>query len=208
MEKDPQCRFRYDDRIFLCNLSQIKCSFSHTLANKNKIKIYDSFIDKNDKVLYLVDYSDKNPFWATENQIPFSIRNRFIKSLKFNDDLCNTNKAFTLPCNKKLRTVGVFAGVYNCGIVCGFKEIFKSESIKQTANFIFELIESLDRVPEYWTYDDGCRLRKFLSNKKNFTQETQRQKLSVEKTIFVDRFHIRGHSEKDVFCKNFCDPSK
>jgi len=38
--------------------------------------------------------------------------------------LCYSTKKFTLPCNKKTRTVGIFLAVYDCGLIASYKEIF------------------------------------------------------------------------------------
>jgi len=77
----------------------------------------------------------------------------------------------TLPCEKKLRTVGEILATYNCGIICDFKEIFGSESLKKVANFIFELGDNMMSNPDFITYDEGCHLKEFLLKAKNILEK-------------------------------------
>jgi len=61
---------------------------------------------------------------------------------------CNNSKKFTLPCNKKTRTVSIFSAVYDCGLIASYKEIFCYESVKQATTF---LLETLDKIL-MWRY--------------------------------------------------------
>lgn len=139
-------RYRNGTTIYL-ELELIKCT-TGKLKSENLI-VYDAFVDQNDKLLFLVNYSDVEtlPFWKSEKQILASKINDYIEQLKSfkdvstSDSLCNSSKQFTLPCNKKTRTVGVFLACYNCGIIAGFREIYSHETLAQTAAFLLYLID-------------------------------------------------------------------
>ncbi|CAF1047938.1 unnamed protein product [Brachionus calyciflorus] len=61
---DPNFKFRYGEKFFQCNLSQIKQK--NGIISKQKLKIYDSFLNNKDQIFYLVDYQDDCPFWISE----------------------------------------------------------------------------------------------------------------------------------------------
>lgn len=203
---DEQLTFKYADKQLKCNVSQIKCKQPGKLQEQNLI-IHDSFIDQNDKIFYLVNYENKDPFWAGEKQIPSNVLNFYLTNLKSVDtETCNSMKKFTLPCEKKVRTVGVFLATFNCGIVIGFKEILKKETLRQALNFSLELTENLYKCPEYLTYDDACHLKKLLNNEQRIINDSERLKKFKKITLLVDRFHFKTHKKTDSFCKNNCDP--
>jgi len=108
--------------------------------------IHDAFVDSNDNVLILVDYSSsESHFWVTSKQIMASKVENYIDQLKsfekHDDSTCNSSKLYTLPCLKKTRTVGMFLGCFNCGIIAGYREIFGTETIAQAAAFLLNLID-------------------------------------------------------------------
>jgi hypothetical protein len=106
----------------------------------------------------------------------------------------------------RTRTVGIFISTFNCGVLCGFKEIYGKETLRQTSNFITEVSKSLTEIPDYWTYDNGCNLKRFMTNKKNIIESSPTLELLNKKTLVVDRFHLAGHSLDDSFCRENCDP--
>ncbi|CAF1017018.1 unnamed protein product [Brachionus calyciflorus] len=203
---DEKMTFNYEDKQFKCNVSQIKCRQPGRLEGKN-LKIHDSFIDHNENLFYLVNYDYEDPFWAGEKQIPHSVIDNFLSNLKRDIiDSCNSMKKFTLPCEKKNRTVGVFLATFNCGIVCGFKEILKKETLIQTLNFCLELTENLEKCPRYFTYDDACHLKKLLNNGERIKNSSERLDKLKNINLLVDRFHFKTHKKTDLYCKNNCDP--
>jgi len=125
---------------------------SKITAKRGKIKnegltIHDTFVDKNDVLLLLVDYTEiMSHFWVTSKQIMASKIESYIEQLKDfqqHDKLtCNSSKLYTLPCLKKTRTVGMFLGCFNCGIINGYREIFGTETIAQAAAFLLNLIDN------------------------------------------------------------------
>ncbi len=73
-------------------------------------------------------------FWVSAKQISSSKIIEYTNQLKEheisnnnffnkNDPDCNSSKLFTLPCEQKCRTVGIFLGVYNCGLIGSYKVI-------------------------------------------------------------------------------------
>ncbi len=55
-------------------------------------------------------------------------------------------------CNNKCRTKGVFLAAYNCGIVCGYREIFTAESLSQVTMFLLDMISFSISLPQYIIY--------------------------------------------------------
>ena len=111
--------FRYRDKSIKIDLDTISPKIGK--IKKENLIIHDTFVDQNDNLLLLVDYSDLDSgfFWITRNQILSSKVENYIKQLKtFQDEdqsACNSSKLFPLPCEKKSRTVGIFLACYNCG---------------------------------------------------------------------------------------------
>lgn len=161
--------------------------------------IYDAFIDRQDTLLLLVNYSDainEVYFWVTSKQIMATKINSYVEQLKTfqkkdNEITCSSSKMYTLPCVKKTRTVGMFLSCYNCGIISGYREIFGSESTTQVVAFLLFLIDNSENWPKvrktylkiryndtffnkrfikYLIYDDGCHLEKYITNHNNSTK--------------------------------------
>ena len=107
---------------------------------------------------------------------------------------------------KKNRTVVVFLACYNCGVIISYKEIFGHETIAQAAVFTMEIIQNVFIWPKTLIYDDGCSLKKYVTNKSSllFKQTTERAKKLAETRIVVDRFHFKSHV--DEWCRELCDP--
>ena len=147
-------RFKYKNgTAVVVALEAIKAKVGK-IKSENLI-IYDAFIDKNDTLLLLVNYSDSESefFWVTQKQIKASKVVSYIEQLKMfekptNFNPCSSSKKYTLPCNKKARTVGMFLGVYNCGIIVSFKEIFHHETIAQAASFFMGIIDYCMKWPK------------------------------------------------------------
>lgn len=142
--------FRYRDSTVYIDLNSIKPRVGQ--IKKENLIIYDSFIDKNDDLLLLVNYSNVKTdyFWVTKKQIQASKVDAYIEQLALlipSDYLCNSSKLLVLPCIKKSRTVGLFLGVYNCGIIISYKEIFGHETLSQAASFFMEIIDNSTAWP-------------------------------------------------------------
>jgi hypothetical protein len=98
---------------------------------KNELIIYDAHVDQYDNLLLLVDYGEKEVdsyFWITSKQIEASKIEKYTEQMKkvlhlstIDGLSCNSTKIFTLPCNKKSRTVGIWLGCYSCGLIGSYK---------------------------------------------------------------------------------------
>jgi hypothetical protein len=104
-------------------------------------KIYDCYVDTNDKIIYLLSNISGSYFWSTEvsQSLMQEFSNQFsqrIEKHSIEQTSCKIDKTCTIPCNKKCRTTGILLSVYNCGIVCGYRELFSSESLTQVAIFL------------------------------------------------------------------------
>ena len=107
------------------------------MLKKTGLVINDAWIDQNDNLLYLVNYQEsyksiksEDFFWVSSKQLGAAKINEYNNQLQSsinndiqNDIICNSSKLYTLPCNKKCRTVGIFLACYNCGIIASYKVI-------------------------------------------------------------------------------------
>ncbi|CAF0844130.1 unnamed protein product [Brachionus calyciflorus] len=202
---DQKVLFKYGDKYIKCNLSQVQPK-SGRVSTENLI-IYDSFVNKKDHVLYLVSNDSNNPFWVTENQIPKVYIENFLKK-NHDQENCQTLKSLCMPCEKKNRTVGEFLAVFNCGIICGFREIFGSETLTQATCFLMDLYQEIEIKPNFIMYDDGCHLKQFIDTSHKIINKTKRYKELMTKTIVIDRFHYKGHKKRNDYCKTKCNPEK
>ncbi len=147
--------FRYRKSTLMIDISTIKPRIGN--IKSDGLTIHDTFVDSNDILLILVDYlSSESHFWVTSKQILASKVESYIDQLKalekHDDSTCNSSKLYTLPCLKKNRTVGMFLGCFNCGIISGYREIFGTETIAQAAAFLLNLIDfsvSWPKVSKY-----------------------------------------------------------
>ncbi|RNA41726.1 hypothetical protein BpHYR1_044154 [Brachionus plicatilis] len=185
---DPLVKFKYGNTTFECSLSQIKPS--RRKLSKENLNIYDNFLSKNDQVMYLVDYSDKSPFWATKKQIPNSILTSFLRDVHTYNNSCKTLKTFALPCEKYQEL-----------------EIFGSETLVQSTCFLIDVYENIEQKPIYIGYDDGCHLKKFIDSSEKIKLETARLVELRNKIIIIDRFHYKGHKKANEYCKTKCNPN-
>ncbi len=117
---------------------------------------------------------------------------------------CNTVKAYQKG-QRKHRTAGICAAVYNCGIVFGLVELFDSESLSQVYCFLCWLHEHCNLLPQKIAYDDGCHLFKFARNPARIkAPPTPASQFLAESTIVVDRMHFPNHVDK--WCKVHMNP--
>ncbi len=145
--------FRYRKKTMLLDLNTIRPKVGR--IKYENLVIHDSFVDRNDNVLLLVDYSDDSTgtfFWVTSNQILATKVEAYIEQLKnFKKDVdpsCSSSKIYTLPCVKKTRTVGMFLSCFNCGIIAGYREIFGSETTAQAVALFLFMIDNTKHWPK------------------------------------------------------------
>lgn len=121
--------FKYRNDTIFINLEEI-------VVKRGRIKqsdliIYDAYVDQYDNLLLLVDYSKEEAgsyFWVSAKQISaakiesYSEQLRQLMNTSYLQDLsCNSTKIFTLPCNKKTRTVGIWLACYTCGLIASYR---------------------------------------------------------------------------------------
>ena len=121
--------FKFMDGTVYLNLEDISIK-KGKIKDKN-LKIHDAYIDQYDNLLFLVNYGENDVvshFWITSKQITASKIENYSEQLKnilnitsIDDLKCNSTKIFTLPCNKKTRTVGIWLACYTCGIIASYK---------------------------------------------------------------------------------------
>lgn len=202
---DPQLRFMYGEKLYKCRLSQIKLKQNSKLANLNEIKIYDRFLTEKNEYYFLVDYNDKQPFWASEKQLAEKLT-EFSPS---NDSeyifFSKKKKNIVEKCQNKTKTEGIFLSVYNCNVIASYREIFNCECLSYAATFCLDTMDHMNYIPDYVVYDMGCKLRKYIWNDNNIKNLSERLIKLREKTILVDRFHFKKHSKDDTFCVENCD---
>jgi hypothetical protein len=138
------------------------------------------------------------------------LTNNFFKyNLKVYDQIpCNTRKDIVSHCDDKGRTRGVLIGAYNCGIVCGFREIFGIESVSQVIIFYLDIIKhcyDVSKLPKYFVYDDACHLAQTLNaHRENYG--TDIGKILLSKKHFIDKLHIQNHTA--TYCLQHHNPFK
>ena len=119
---------------------------------------------------------------------------------------------------------GILAGIWPCGVIVFFAELFQSESCSQVYGTFHELLRRNDSslstlseslmdhgrllhefYAEYLCYDDGCHLRRYATNpiRRDLTKWTK--KIS-DLEIVIDKLHFAGHVDK--WCRQVCDPYK
>ena len=208
-DNDINVRFNFHGGILTCNLKQIKVVHRGCITQTDLV-VHDEFITSDEVSLFLVDKGDQLPFWVSENQISLEklrIYYQNIKKTNDNNEGCNTSKEKRIHCENKSRTQGSLISSFNCGVICSYKEIFRSESLSQTTSFILDTIGSMDTSPNFISYDDGCHLSRYVNNTKNIIEVTERFLTLKTKTIVVDRFHFAGHKTTDRYCQANCNPN-
>jgi hypothetical protein len=206
---------------FLINNSIVEIDHSSITASKCKdaICIHDCYRkvkknskkDEDDELLYLteVNSSERKYLWVREEDVPAEMLREFQE--KYNSRLqvalnngvsCYSNVDFKQFIGFKEQTVGVLISIYNCGVVSGYREIFGSESLSQASLFLMDLIDECNiikqKLPEFFIYDRGCQLAKFILNQ-DLANKSNRGKVLASKRFYVDKLHFKGHT--DAYCK-------
>ena len=94
------------------------------------------------------------------------------------------------------RTAGIIAAVRPCGIVVNFTEMYTCESPTQMyifLSFTFARGNDIKRL-KYVAYDRACDLQPFLA-KRQRKDVYLASYLMKHVKFFVDRFHVKGHTE-------------
>jgi len=59
---------------------------------------------------------------------------------------CNTDKESAYSCCIKCKTRGIVLSTANCGIIYSYREIFRSEGLRQVGNFYLDMIDSFKSI--------------------------------------------------------------
>ena len=115
-----------------------------------------------------------------------------MQSISFGLDKNTCRVEKDVKCNNKCRSKGIMIAAYNCGIICGYREIFTSESLSQVSIFLLDLISFSNELPKFLIYDNACHLDKYLEHNKIKTISERGKKLK-ESHFVIDRLHIKNH---------------
>ena len=94
----------------------------------------------------------------------------------------------------------MLVSAYNCGIIAAFREIYRSESVVQTTNFLNDIPKNSKRLTNIIIYDRGCDMKRMV--KKTFPAD---HVLSSMDNV-IDKFHFFNHTE--AYCKENCNPNE
>ena len=176
-----QCKisFNVGSTNLFYDINNIKSTVKGKLSSPN-IQIHDYFVNLKNKTLYLVSDKDHQCYWCTPQQLNKDLIEKYNETIKLKateeengseNEHASTDcsrKEFSILYKNKTRSVGIMLAVYNCGIICAYKELFSSESLTQVTAFLLETYEILTEAPKYLIYDNGCHLETFFKNKKVF----------------------------------------
>ena len=188
----------------------IKSQVKGLITADRSIIIQDYFENHLGVVYFLLtDTEQKNgvPFWATENQVPKRIIENFYKNEKTSNSEINCMTRKTVKCEKKTTKRGILISAFNCGIVCGYREIYGLESKNQVALFLMDIYTHFAKIPKFTIYDDACHLKKYVEKLNGFKNINNRCNFFSATTFVVDKLHIKNHVDRE-YCLKYCDPSK
>lgn len=90
----------------------------------------------------------------------------------------------------------------NCRVIVAFEEILRSESRKQVIQALSNGFQMVPSLPKIVVYDAGCVLVKYLRSKyedpssdNDMLRTSGVQTLYNEVRFFVDRFHLKNHTQ-------------
>ena len=144
---------------------------------------------------------DQHPVDFSEDPENCKFKDMSPQDIVHNVDLSNENMVrWRKPCNVIKyhdRTAGIAALLKPCGIVLNWTEMYTSESLTQMYFFLaftFGHGQDIHHL-KYLGYDRACGLQPFLQNiaKKQVPFATY---LLQHVKFLVDRFHVKGHTEK------------
>ena len=116
---------------------------------------------------------------------------------------CNTKK------NARTRTLrysaGIFLGMYPCGIIPLFSQLYGSESVSQVHGICSNFFSANNHRIRKLIYDDACHLYKY-SHKHQRMAYSDGCRFMGQLDMKVDRLHLRNHTE--TWCKRHMNPNK
>ena len=141
LNTNAQLQFNFKGNMVHYNIQEIVSKTKKHIEYNDEINVEDCFVDKEDNVLYLISGTNEQIFWCEEKFVPKRLLDDFFivyATRSQSEQLqleCRVQKDLVIPCLKKCRTTGVLLTVFNCGIICGYREIFSAESLSQVAIF-------------------------------------------------------------------------
>ena len=93
----------------------------------------------------------------------------------------------------------MLVAAYNCGIIAAFREIYRSESVVQTTNFLNGIHKHTKRLTNIIIYDRGCDMKRMVQ--KFFPANHVLSSMDY----VIDKFHFSNHKEN--YCKVNCNPN-
>jgi hypothetical protein len=106
-------------------------------------KIFTSYVTFVSIELCLCLTSEQKLKWIEVDKIPTDIFDAFSNKGKSSVSLssCNTDKAKVFSCEHKCKTRGILLAVFNCGILIGYRELFRKESTTQVALLYLDIYD-------------------------------------------------------------------
>jgi hypothetical protein len=145
---------------------------------------------------------------------------------KLNATSCRTGKERSDTYIRKCsRSFGLIALIYNCKIIAGFSELFRSETLKEIINlfcscirgefnyidkyfieFMYNFTVVSGRLAPTLVYDDGCHLVAYVRNHiGRDLVRTSALDLLASTPVSVDRMHFKNHV--GTFCRLEMNPN-
>ena len=199
--------FNVEDKVTYLKVNEIKVAKIKFIQKNSPYTIHDCFVNQDNELLFLAIGEKKEIFWINESDVSKTCMNEFLNIYDKRKDhimlsytRCMVRKEHTIPCMKKTRTTGVVLAVYNCGIICGFGEIFSHESPTQITSFLLDLIENLTDCSKFFIYDNACHLKAYIN--KSMNSSTDRARKLQQVRFVIDRLHIKNHVDANCH-KNY-----
>ena len=123
------------------------CYIYH-LARSAKLSIeyvHDSFVNLEDKEIFLCRISTGELKWFTKHDIPAEVFLQFQKrniSECENNQFCQIDKSNMYSCLFKCKTRGLILAAFDCGIVLGWRDLYGAESLAQIAYMYLDILDA------------------------------------------------------------------
>ena len=116
----------------------------HLDPNETIEKVYDSYLTIHDEELFLCRTNQMPLKWVAIDKITQKQYDKLKKRNKVGS--CNTDKESAYSCCIKCKTRGIVLSTANCGIIYSYREIFRSEGLRQVGNFYLDTIDSFKSI--------------------------------------------------------------
>ncbi len=219
------CGFK-DVTINTEEINQIVIGCCRTpISNSKYCDIHNGFVSDS----IIVPEPTNNTRKKSLKRLKLSEKGRKLNKIdKLNATSCRTGKERSDTYIKKCsRSFGLIALIYNCKIITGFSELFRSETLKEIINLFCSCIRGeLNYIDEYTVkfmydcmllvsgrlaptlvYDDGCHLVQYVRNHIGHDLiRTNALELLASTPVSVDRMHFKNHVGS--FCRSEMNPDR